>query len=146
MEHIFAIGDCTSVDVMFHDSHWANPELTPVAVQVRAFVVVLWSLKSILLPPAHLSFLCFFHSMVIRCYHHPGSSCSALGSPHFMERSIITGGGTFGEPPLREGDGADGLLARVYRRLHTGESRYPHPYPCPHLARVCLFGRYRHGK
>ncbi|CAN0163836.1 unnamed protein product [Ectocarpus sp. 6 AP-2014] len=33
VEHIFAIGDCTSVDVMFHESHWANPELTPVAVQ-----------------------------------------------------------------------------------------------------------------
>lgn len=32
--HIYAIGDCTSVDVLFHDSHWANPELTPVAVQV----------------------------------------------------------------------------------------------------------------
>lgn len=32
--HIYAIGDCTSVDVMFHDAHWANPELTPVAVQV----------------------------------------------------------------------------------------------------------------
>ncbi|CAN0416002.1 unnamed protein product [Ectocarpus sp. 12 AP-2014] len=31
VEHIFAIGDCTSVDVMFHESHWANPELTPVA-------------------------------------------------------------------------------------------------------------------
>lgn len=35
VEHIYAIGDCTSVDVMFHESHWANPELTPVAVQVR---------------------------------------------------------------------------------------------------------------
>lgn len=34
VEHILAIGDCTSVDVMFHESHWANPELTPVAVQV----------------------------------------------------------------------------------------------------------------
>lgn len=33
--HIYAIGDCTSVDVLFHDAHWANPELTPVAVQVR---------------------------------------------------------------------------------------------------------------
>lgn len=32
--HIYAIGDCTSVDVVFHDAHWANPELTPVAVQV----------------------------------------------------------------------------------------------------------------
>ncbi|CAM9454616.1 unnamed protein product [Ascophyllum nodosum] len=31
--HIYAIGDCTSVDVLFHDAHWANPELTPVAVQ-----------------------------------------------------------------------------------------------------------------
>lgn len=35
VEHIYAIGDCTSVDVMFHESHWANPELTPVAVQAR---------------------------------------------------------------------------------------------------------------
>lgn len=35
VEHIYAIGDCTSVDVVFHDAHWANPELTPVAVQVQ---------------------------------------------------------------------------------------------------------------
>lgn len=37
VEHIYAIGDCTSVDVMFHESHWANPELTPVAVQVCCY-------------------------------------------------------------------------------------------------------------
>lgn len=37
--HIYAIGDCTSVDVLFHDAHWANPELTPVAVQVRLYLL-----------------------------------------------------------------------------------------------------------
>jgi hypothetical protein len=26
------IGDCTLVDVEFEDAHWANPELTPVAI------------------------------------------------------------------------------------------------------------------
>ncbi|CAM9838807.1 unnamed protein product, partial [Chrysoparadoxa australica] len=32
--HIYAIGDCTSVDVVFHEAHWANPELTPLAIKV----------------------------------------------------------------------------------------------------------------
>jgi hypothetical protein len=26
------VGDCTLVDVEFEDAHWANPELTPVAI------------------------------------------------------------------------------------------------------------------
>eukprot|EP00953_Heterococcus_sp_UTEX-ZZ885_P016752 9399-Heterococcus_DN1.PRE.5 len=30
--HIHALGDCTLVDVEFEDAHWANPELTPVAI------------------------------------------------------------------------------------------------------------------
>jgi hypothetical protein len=29
---LIAIGDCTLVDVEFEDAHWANPELTPVAI------------------------------------------------------------------------------------------------------------------
>ncbi|CAM9675836.1 unnamed protein product, partial [Discosporangium mesarthrocarpum] len=33
VNHIYAIGDCSSVDVLFQDAHWANPELTPVAIK-----------------------------------------------------------------------------------------------------------------
>lgn len=40
--HIYAIGDCTSVDVLFDDAHWANPELTPVAVQVIHSYILQW--------------------------------------------------------------------------------------------------------
>eukprot|EP01084_Bolivina_argentea_P309348 535073_1 len=30
---IFAVGDCTNVDVRFYDGRWANPELTPIAIR-----------------------------------------------------------------------------------------------------------------
>ena len=33
--HVFALGDCTVVDFMFANAHWANPELTPIAIKVR---------------------------------------------------------------------------------------------------------------
>jgi thioredoxin/glutathione reductase (selenoprotein) len=36
---IYAVGDCTTTDVKFYDSHWANPELTPAAIKAGQLLV-----------------------------------------------------------------------------------------------------------